>query len=182
MKLLREYIQQILNEKVYGPVYRATPSPGPEHSGSPQPGRRVTQGMVLYWAPEPRTRAFGKYVTKAMIKLRNPYTGTSTDAYDVVALLDNQKIINMLKNLEDDIGQLEDDEDPFDKLAHALESMHHDGIWQDPDIVYAIKDAGFDGIISVDPVGGDTEYITFSSEQYKILDQWVDEDKAGERK
>ena len=181
-KLLREYIREALTENVYGPVYRATPTPGPEHSGSPRPGRRVTQGKVLYWAPEPRTGAFGKYVTKAMIRLRNPYTGTSTDAYDVVSLLNNQKIINILKDLEDEIEPLEDDEDLQDKLIYVLESMHLDGVWQDPDIVHAIKDAGFDGVISVDPVGGDTEYVTFNSKQYKILDQWVDEDKTGERK
>lgn len=182
MKLLREYIREALTENVYGPVYRATSSPGPEHSGSPQPGRRVTRGMVLYWADEPRTGEFGKYVTKAKIRLREPYTGTSMDVYNVVSILDNQETINILKNLEDDIGPLEDDEDPQDKLTGALEDMHTDGIWQDPSVVHAIKDAGFDGVISTDPHGGDTEYITFSSKQYKILDQWVDEDKTGEKR
>ena len=80
MSLLREYIRKILlTEKVYGPVYRATHSPGPEHKHVNDPKTKLPKGgAVLYWAEDPRTAEFGKHVTKAKIRLNDPYMGLNT--------------------------------------------------------------------------------------------------------
>ena len=172
MKLLREYIRKtLITEKVWGPVYRAT-----NKQGIPT-GKHGTS--VLYWADDPRSMDFGKYITKAKIRLNNPYMGTDIQAYNVAYLLTTDEA---LKALNDSDLDYDPEADPHDELTTMLEDEHNDGIWQTTDLINAIKDADYDGIISTDPHGGETEYVTFTDKQYKILDSWVDEDKIGKRK
>jgi hypothetical protein len=176
VNLLREYIKEhLVIERVYKPVYRATNAPGVKT------GRHGTS--ILYWADDPRPADFGKHVTKAKIRLKDPYMGTSIEAYNVVALMRDDEVIKILKDIDYEYdSDMYDDYDPSEQLVGVLEDQHHDGIWQRAALINAIKGAGYDGIISTDPHGGRTEYVTFSPEQYKILDSWIDEERTGERR
>ena len=93
MRLLREYIRKhLIAEKIYKPVYRATNAPGVKT------GRYGTS--ILYWADDPRPADFGKHITKAKIRLEDPYMGTSTETYNVVALMRDDEVIKILKDID----------------------------------------------------------------------------------
>ena len=154
---------------IYGPVYRATARPGP--------GAGARGDHVLFWADTPRTKEFGKHVTKAKIRFRNPYGGSWYENESVVDMMSNADIMEFA---ESEHIEFEDAEDAAHEVIEFLTDAANLIAWQDPKVIAAIKAAGFDGVVSSDAFGGTTEYVTFSPKQYKVLDSWIDEERTGE--
>lgn len=147
-------------EQVFEPVF---------HAGKRLP--KLTR--PTYWARRARSTEFGKVVTKAAIRFRNPYTGWEGDAEQIAMEMATKEVERIL-----DEELLDPDwEDVFDSpeqaLAEALSEQHAEGIWQDRRIVLAIRNAGFDGIISNDPFGGEEEFVTFYPDQVEILETYT---------
>lgn len=142
---------------VIGPVYRAQKT-----------GYKLRD--ISYWADRPRFTAFGGNVIKATIRIRHPYEGDSSHAAAVAELMSDEEIIDIFKRENYDYERnAMFYEGLQDQFVDFLSRGHYEGMWQDDAAIRAIKRAGFDGVISADPHGGETEYVVFSRKQVKVL-------------
>jgi len=133
-----------------------------------------------YWSKKPRPQEFGRYITVAMLRMENPYEGWKYHARDVAGSLDVSSAKRLYQDLDlgDNGGQplapgIERTEAFWDSLGYALETRHYHGVWQHPDTLKAIERAGFDGVISKDPFGGETEWVAARPSQVMVLDEFV---------
>ena len=141
--------------------YNASPTGG--SYTKPDPAK--TKLGVIFFAEEPRTAAFGGRVFKAFLKITNPFMLRERDIEDVVDDLSERDVMVMLgADLDTD-----DDDEPREQLKQKLGSSDESNVWQDPVFVRALKRSNYDGIITDDTFGGQTEYVVFRANQIMVL-------------
>lgn len=141
--------------KITHPVYRVSHKPDLQ---------RIPEGKPIYFSDEPRIGPFGKYVIKAYINIRKPFLSEPEEVERIV----NELPSNTIKQLTQGI-----DIDEFDDPREIIiEELWHDNLlYQHPKILPIIQQE-YDGIIGDDSFGGQTEYIVFSPDQVRVLEEY----------
>jgi len=143
------------------PVYRAS---------SRQGIRQRLKG--IYFADEPKTKSFGKFVIKAYVNIQNPFYFAPSDIEDIVYALPKEAIRKFSKFIyETDMYDPEYD-DPYDVIIEELGNGDDYQIHQSDEFIEEMKRQGFDGILSTDSFGGYDEYVVFSTDQIHILEEY----------
>lgn len=134
--------------------------------------RLSVRNSVLFFSKKPRTTEFGKKVFTGDIWFNEPFMFSDTDIYNVESMLGTdlaKKVVmdwvhaSSWEQIENDPEMLEG----YDLHEFIVENMNgDDGFWQHPIIIDAMKQAGYDGVISNDPFGGSVEYVIFSDKQF----------------
>lgn len=156
-KRRRRKRRKVSTGQTFAPVY---------HAGKREPD--LTR--PTYWAERPRTTEFGKTVTKAEITMKQPYDGWEGDARQIAHEVGEAVAAELVEDITMEPWEEDIYDSPEEQLAELLSQEHAEGHWQHKPVIRAIRGADFDGVISNDPFGGETEYVTFSPEQVKILD------------
>jgi ribosomal protein S18 acetylase RimI-like enzyme len=137
-----------------------------------------TRDRMLFFSKKPRTAEFGKRVFFGDVWFNNPFMFSPHDTEQIIDMMPDGTALNIIAGLEGASG----DEDMEEMLQgqspeeYLLMMMDEDaGAWQHPEFVQAIKNAGYDGVISNDPFGGGQEYVIFNDKQFVSKGQYTTE-------
>ena len=149
------------------PVFPRSMVKEPVYRASHRQGLQSRSDGAFYFADEPKTSSFGKFVIKAWIDIQNPFLLLRGQIEDVVAMMPYDHVEKMA--MED-----EDFDPDFDEPQDWLIDQMDEGTWQlhqEPVAQGIIKQLGYDGVISSDSFGGYTEYVVFSEDQISIIEE-----------
>lgn len=119
-------------------------------------------GGMAFFAERGRTADFGGRTIHAILRIENPFEFTDDQIDDVVNLMTTKEAEEILRKSHED---RDPDLSATEQLRDALEDLGLFGIWQQPGVVKKIKMAGYDGVITSDTHGGETEYVVFNKRQ-----------------
>lgn len=137
-----------------------------------------TRGRTLFFSKQPRTADFGKQVFSGDIWFDEPFMFSPDDIFTVMGVMSDEAVMKTIMDsygasswqevVDDDVLQGADLDEFFaEQMADDL------GYWQNPLIVDAMKQAGYDGVITNDPFGGSVEFIIFNDNQFVPKQQYT---------
>lgn len=130
----------------------------------------TTAPGMTYFSNEPLPKAFGRYVTRAYINIKNPFS-PENEAEDIVCEFSDKEAEEILRSTH----LYDEDEEIDDPREEMLRQMEEDSIfWQEPRIIAKIKELDYDGVIGRDSFGGRMEYVVFDrSKQVHVIDRSI---------